>query len=241
MERTELQRLYRAVLDGPPAEALQLGVIGRDPDATRHRGEIAEQLQQHNIEVHDSTYRSSGGLVDPDPPSPFGLRLVHRHRGDLDALFSDPASVADLVTELTVHLKYSAGSELVSDEDGQRWVFRPSILDSSAVARAVLSEAMASIADDARLGADQPLVPSWRDAPDWARQREVTMTSAEVAQWHNPSTPDHPASEHPVDIPTISPVGIRPAWEYVAPPTPPAGAGERTRRPYTPPPPGLPF
>lgn len=199
MERIE--RLYRDMLDAPPAIALQLGVSGLGEDAARLREEVVDQVIQWGMQRHQAIYESATGLVDPDPKSPFGLSLVDLHHGDLEALFADPGTMAaDLGWELTTFLEFGPRTELVNDEDGQRWVHEPSVLQTSPEARFVFAQAMTSIIDDVRAGTAEPVVPGRREAPHWAWRNLQTVSAAEVINWGS-----------------ATPESVRSVWETVTP------------------------
>lgn len=112
------------------ADALMLGVPGRDAAANARRLTVAQAIREEHQQVSDAAYRRAAERKDfmnePHVPEPFGLYQLIHAKGDVQAVLNEPG-FEDLVLQ---DMGRGHREELVSDEDGTRYErFGPDRMD----------------------------------------------------------------------------------------------------------------
>lgn len=103
------------------ADALMLGVPGRDAAANARRLAVAQAIREEHRQVSDAAYRRAAERKDfmnePHVPEPFGLYQLIHAKGDVQAVLNEPG-FEDLVLQ---DMGRGHREELVSDENGIRY------------------------------------------------------------------------------------------------------------------------
>ncbi|RPF21431.1 hypothetical protein [Myceligenerans xiligouense] len=120
----------KAALGLSRADALMLGVHGRDAAANARRLAVAQAIREEYQRVSDAAYGRAADRKDvmsePYVPAPFGLVQLIRAEGDVRAVVGQP-DFEDLVLD---DMGHGYREELVNDEDGTRYEgFGPSRMD----------------------------------------------------------------------------------------------------------------
>lgn len=114
---SDLPMPYQHYLSLDRARSLKLGIDGTDATANAERLRIASRLLEEYHRIDNDAYASAHWMSEPTTAKPFGIELIVKHQGDVQAAVDD-GGIRDAVRD---HLGYQPHEVSVNDEDGQRW------------------------------------------------------------------------------------------------------------------------
>ena len=197
MTAEDLPMPYRYYLSLDRASSLKLGIEGSGEAVNSERADLATKLLEEYHRIDNDAYASAHWMSEPHTAKPFGIDLIIKHQGDVEAAVQDD-ELRDAVRD---DLGYSPREELIDDEDGQRWTWFDGGRDDPTI-QAVIDIAVIELKSQLQGGTREATPPAIADR--WTRYSEAFPETAETDRDRAIGTGENLATRYDNDQATSS-------------------------------------